>query len=234
MEERVRQRTSALTKEIAERERLEKVILEIGERERRSIGRDLHDGLGQHLTGTALTGQILSEKLRARNAEEAAEAQKMVGLVNAAIEQTRHLARGLLLEAIEPEGLPSALQELAATTTEQFRVSCVFRREGGVTLDESGTATHLYRIAQEAVRNALRHGRPRRIDITLASGERGMTLAVSDDGVGLPRTAATSPGLGLRIMAHRAVIIGASFSIEAPSEGGTLVVCRLPRSDFAP
>lgn len=234
MEERVRQRTAALTKEIAERERLEKAILEIGERERRSIGRDLHDGLGQHLTGTALTGQILSEKLQSRNAEETADAQKMVGLVNAAIEQTRHLAKGLLLEAIEPGGLLRALEELATTTTQQFRVTCVFQQEGDVTLTESGTATHLYRVVQEAVRNALRHGKPRRIDIALSGEDGAITLTVRDDGVGLPRTPPSGQGLGLRIMAHRAMIIGASFSIEAPLEGGTLIVCRLPRPDLAP
>ena len=234
MEERVRQRTAALTREIAERERLEKAILEIGERERRGIGRDLHDGLGQHLTGTALEGQILSEKLESRNAEEAADARRVVSLVNSAIDQTRHLAKGLLLEAVEPEGLRTALEELAKTTTEQSRLPCVLRCEGDVTLNESGTATHLYRIAQEAVRNALRHGKPRRIDIALAGEGGGMMLSVRDDGVGLPRTAAGSTGLGLRIMAHRAMIIGASFSIEAPAGGGTSIICRLPRQGVAP
>jgi signal transduction histidine kinase len=234
MEERVRLRTAALTKEIAERERLERAILEIGERERRGIGRDLHDGLGQHLTGTALEGQILSEKLESRNAEEAGDARRVVGLVNAAIDQTRRLAKGLLLEAIEPEGLRTALEELAATTAEQFRVDCAFRCEGEVTLNESGPATHLYRIAQEAVRNALRHGKPRRIEVILAGGSGGMVLSVCDDGAGLPPTAPASTGLGLRIMAHRAMIIGASFSIETPSGGGTAIVCRLPRTEAAP
>jgi signal transduction histidine kinase len=234
MEERVRLRTAALTREIAERERLEKAILDIGDRERRGIGRDLHDGLGQHLTGTALTGQILSEKLEARNAEEAADARQLVGLVNAAIEQTRHLAAGLLLEAIEPEGLLTSLQDLATSTTEQFRVPCVFRTDGSVTVTESATATHLFRIAQEAVRNAVRHGKPRRIDLALSGEDSGFALAVRDDGVGLPRTAAAGQGLGLRIMAHRAAIIGARFSIESPPAGGTTIVCRLPRPDVAP
>jgi signal transduction histidine kinase len=228
MEERVRQRTAALTSEIAERVRLEKALLEIGERERRSIGRELHDSLGQHLTGTALTGQILYEKLQSRKDEDAEDAKKVVALVKAAIEQTRNLAKGLLLVEIEPEGLVKALHTLAATTSEQFRVACVFRFEGTVTLAESGSATHLFRIAQEAVRNAVRHGQARRVELVLSGGESGVTLRIRDDGTGLPPSARTSQGLGLRIMAHRAAIIGAKFSIESPDGGGTLVVCVLP------
>jgi len=227
MEERIRQRTVALTDEIAERERLEKVILEISERERRNLGHDLHDGLGQHLTGTSLTGQVLVEKLQARDAEEAADAKRLVALIEDAIEQTRRLAKGLVLAEIERDGLPAALQELALASTEPSRVTCEFRCAGVRPLDES-TTVHLYRIAQEAVSNALRHGKAQRIEIALAATDRGLTLTVWDNGTGLPPPAARGHGLGLRIMAHRATIVGAGFAIETPPDGGTLVTCRLP------
>jgi signal transduction histidine kinase len=231
MEERIRQRTVALTDEIAERERLEKVILGISERERRNLGHDLHDGLGQHLTGTSLTGQILVEKLQARNAEEAADATRIVTLIEEAIEQTRRLAKGLVLADIERDGLSAALQELALTSTVQSRVACEFHCDGTPTLDE-GTTVHLYRIAQEAVSNALRHANARRIEIALAASGSGLTLTVRDNGAGLPALAAGGRGLGLRIMAHRATIVGASFAIGPAPGGGTLMTCRLPSSPF--
>lgn len=230
LEERVQQRTAALTAEVAERERLGKAILEISERERRSIGHDLHDGLGQHLTGTALTGQLLAEKLQERAAEETADAKKVVTLVKKAIEQTHQMAKGLLLADIDADGLTSALQEFCITTAEQFRVDCVFRCEGNVSLVEGGLATHLYRIAQEAVRNAIRHGQARHIEVGLLVVDRHVVLTVRDDGVGLPPPDRHGRGLGLRIMAHRAKMIGAVFAIETPPEGGTVIVCNLPSS----
>jgi signal transduction histidine kinase len=232
MEERIRQRTAALTDEIAERERLEKVILEISERERRSLGHDLHDGLGQHLTGTSLTGQILVEKLQARDADETTDAKRLVALIEEAIEQTRRLAKGLVLADIERDGLSAALQELALTSMEQSRVTCEFHCGDIVPLDES-TTVHLYRIAQEAVSNALRHGKTERIEVALATDVSGLTLTVQDNGAGLPPLATRGHGLGLRIMAHRATIMGGSFSIETPPGGGTRVTCRLPPSSSA-
>jgi signal transduction histidine kinase len=232
MEERIRQRTAALTDEIAERERLEKVILEISERERRNLGHDLHDGLGQHLTGTSLTGQILVEKLQTRHAEEAGDAKRLVMLIEEAIEQTRRLAKGLVLADIERDGLTAALQELAITSAEQSRVTCRFQCAGSLPLDESATV-HLYRIAQEAVSNALRHSKAQRIEISLAATGGELKLSVLDNGTGLPPSGARGHGLGLRIMAHRAAIVGASFAIGPSPGGGTLVTCRLPPSAFS-
>jgi len=230
LEERVRQRTVELTEEIAERERLEKAVLEIGERERQRIGHDLHDGLGQHLTGTALRGQLLVEKLHERGAEEAADVGQIVALVKSAIEQTRQMAKGLLLAEIDPESLPNALREFCVNATTQFRVNCIFNCEGKVSLSESGLATHLYRITQEAVRNAIRHGQARHIEVDLLVVDRRLVLTIRDDGMGLPPPDLRRRGLGLRIMAHRAGMIGAAFAIESPPEGGTMVVCNLQLS----
>jgi len=229
MEERVRQRTAALTEENAERVRLEKVVLEITERERRAIGHDLHDGLSQHLTGTALVAQALAAKLAARSAEEAPELGKVVALIEQGIEQTRRLAKGLLLAEIERDGLVTALEGLAASVRAQHRVNCTFACEGAVRLGESGTATHLYRIAEEATRNAVRHARASRIALTLAAEEDGLVLAVSDDGAGLAPPERRGQGLGMKIMAHRAAIIGASFATRSFPQGGTTVECCLAR-----
>jgi signal transduction histidine kinase len=116
----------------------------------------------------------------------------------------------------------------------QHRIECDFSCEAAVSLDESGTATHLYRIAEEATRNAVRHGRARRIELKLSIEGSGLVLAVRDFGSGLPAPSARGQGLGLRIMAHRAAIIGATLSVEAQPAGGTLVTSRLPHSNGAP
>ena len=232
LEQRVEQRTSALASEIAERKRLEKNILEISERERRSIGHDLHDGLSQHLTGTAITGQLLADRLQERSAEETDDARKLVNLVKTAIAQTRQMAKGLLLADIDAEGLLSALSEFCATTTEQFRVTCTFvNKDPPVSLpSDNGVSSHLFRIAQEAVRNAVRHGGAKHIDVSLHTRNHCLTLMVQDDGSGLPPASQRGEGLGLRIMAHRAQMIGATFAIERLPTGGTIVRCLLPLS----
>ena len=230
LELRVEQRTAALAEEIFERQRLERNILEISERERRSIGHDLHDGLGQHLTGTAITGQLLADRLQERAAEETADARKVVSLVKTAIAQTRHMAKGLLLADIDAEGLPSALLEFCTATSSQFRVTCTFiHEEPAVSLpSDNGVANHLFRIAQEAVRNAIRHGGAKHVNVGLHSRNRQLELKIQDDGSGLSPLAQRGEGLGLRIMAHRAGMIGASFVIERLPAGGTLVQCSLP------
>jgi signal transduction histidine kinase len=233
LENRVQQRTIALTQEMAERERLEKEILQVSEREQRRIGRDLHDGLCQHLTGTALAGRVLEEKLAARLLPEARDASNIVGLVEDGITLARNLARGISPVEMEAEGLTAAFQVMAVNITSLTKVRCVFESDSRVLVRDASTATHLYRIAQEAVSNAIRHGKAGRIDISLANRNGGITLAVEDDGAGLPDTWQTNQGLGTRIMAHRAAMIGAEFSIEPNPTGGTLVRCSLPVSPQA-
>ncbi len=231
MEARVRDRTALLSMEIRERERLERAVLEISERERRSIGHDLHDGLGQHLTGTAFAGQVLCEKLQVRRlSEEVADAWKIVHLVEEGIEKTRRLAKGLLLAEIQHDGLFTALHELADDTMSQFRVTCTFDTSGDCNVAADGAATHLLRIAQESVRNAIRHGGARNIEIGLRGDANALELSIRDNGKGIPPMSQRGDGLGLRIMAHRAQIIGGEFTIVSPPEGGTVVRCRLPRS----
>lgn len=230
LEARVRQRTAALVREMAERRRLEEEILSVSEREQRRIGHELHDSLCQHLTGTALAGQVLGERLAAKSLPEAADADKVVELVEEGITLARNLARGLYPVEMEAEGLMAAFQDLADNMTKGARVRCVFECEAPVLMHDDAAATHLYRIAQEAVRNAIQHGKPKRIGITLAEQNGLVTLTVEDDGVGVPETAQKSGGLGVRIMAHRAAMIGGSFAIEPAATGGTIVTCSIPKA----
>jgi signal transduction histidine kinase len=231
LEERVRQRTAMLTNEIQERTRLQKELLETSERVQRRIGYDLHDGLCQHLTGTALVGHVLGQKLADQSRPEAAEADRVVELVEEAIEITRTLARSLHPIEIQAGRLADNFQELAAGASDRFKVSCQFECHPAASLpdmNDANVATHLYRIAQEAITNAVRHGKARHINIRLDSTDKEMVLTIIDDGIGLPENARNGDGLGLRIMAYRASMIGATFNIERLSSlSGTRVTCTL-------
>jgi signal transduction histidine kinase len=228
LENKVRERTKSLTKEIAERARLEKEILEISEREQRHIGHDLHDSICQHWTATAMAGQVLSEKLAAKSMPEAADAKGIVKLAEDGTAMTRNLAHGIAPVEMDMEGLAAALQELAANTSKMFKIPCAFDCDAAPMITEAATATHLYRIAQEALSNAIRHGKPNQIVITLSHQNERAELTIEDDGVGLPDDWEKSHGLGTRIMAHRAAMIGGTFSVEANPTGGTFVSCSFP------
>jgi len=234
LEERVRLRTAELTKEMQERMRLQKELLEAGEREQQRIGHDLHDSLCQHLTGTALAGHALSQKLAGRSLPETKEANRLVELVEDAIELTRQLARGLHPLEMRAGHLAEGFQELAASASERFNVSCQF--EGGpVALQpDANVATHLYRIAQEAITNAVRHGRAKHISLGLEGAAGGIVLTVTDDGIGLPENARDGNGMGLRIMAYRADMMGATFKVERLPKRGTRVTCTLPARGVSP
>ncbi len=225
LERKVEQRTRALTRAIGERERLEDEILEISEREQRRIGHDLHDGLCQHLTATAMAGQVLGQKLAARSLAEAADAAELVRLIEDGIAMTRDMAHGIAPLEMESEGLVTALRALAANVARMFKVACTLECDSPPPIEDVATATHLYRIAQEAVHNALRHGKPRQIVMSFSRVRERAQLSIEDDGVGLPEDWQSGRGLGTRIMAHRAVVIGGLLSIDPSPTGGTLVTC---------
>jgi signal transduction histidine kinase len=229
LEHKVEQRTHALTREIGERERLEKEILEISEREQRRIGHDLHDGLCQHLTATAMAGQVLGQKLAARSVPEAADAGELVRLIEDGIAMTRDMAHGIAPLEMESEGLVTALRALTANVGRMFKVACTLECDSPPPIDDADTGTHLYRIAQEAVHNALRHGKPRQIVMSLSRVRERVQLSIEDDGTGLPEDWQSRRGLGTRIMAHRAVMIGGELLIEPSPTGGTLVTCCFAR-----
>ncbi len=228
LEQRVRQRTIALSEEMAERERLEREILDVGERERQRIRNDFHDVLGQHLTATAMAGQVLKEKLAAKSLPEAADAGSIVQLVEQGMELNRTLVFGLSPIDMTGDGLMDSLRELAAGVEERSGIRCDFVHEAPVSIQDSATAMHLYRIAQEAANNAVKHAKASRIVIRLLRGGRAITLSVDDNGVGLPEPLPKSNGMGLRIMRHRAAIIGAACAVQRSADGGVRVACTLP------
>ena len=228
LEERVRQRTVALTNEMNERTRLEKELLEIGERGQRQIGHDLHDGLGQHLTATAFASQVLAGQLESKALPESAAAKHLVKMVEEAIGLTRTFARGLQPVEMEAEGLTDGFQELARNVSERFKVACEFECRESVLVHDATRSTHLYRIAQEAITNAIRHGKAKFINVSLEKSATVLTLTITDDGSGLPENARNGQGMGLRIMAYRAGMIGATFNIERLADAGTRVTCKVP------
>ena len=220
-------------RDITERKQLEKEILEISEREQRRIGHDLHDGICQHLAGIELMSQVLEQKLERRSKDASARAGEIAKNVRETISQTRALARGLSPVTLEAEGLMSALDELARNTTTIFRVACQFQCQPAVLVADQAVSTHLFRIAQEAVSNALRHGKKvRRVAIQLVDADDRIVLSVSDDGAGFPLAAETSrgKGMGLRIMQSRTGMIGGTLAIGNNPGGGATVTIAVPRA----
>jgi len=228
LEELAEKRAVLLSRETAERERLEREMLEISEREQRRIGQDLHDGLCQHLTGTALSSQVLTERLSQEGHEGARQAQRLVDLVEEAIVLARGMAKGLYPVEMRADGLMQALEEFAANTSELFRIHCHFVCHSPVLVHSSPTAIHLYRIAQEGVSNAIKHGRATEVTILLEEAENELRLAISDNGGGMTATS-KGAGLGLRIMADRAKMVGGSFQVGPSSSRGTELVCLVPQ-----
>jgi PAS domain S-box-containing protein len=217
-------------RDITERKQLEKEILEISDREQRRIGQDLHDGLCQQLAGIELMSQVLAQKLESKSRSHAAQVSDIAGHVREAISHTRSLARGLSPVTLESEGLMSALHELATNTEKIFQVQCRCDFEEPVTVRDHAAATHLFRIAQEAVSNAIKHGKAAQMIITLRHTRGRIVLKVSDNGSGFAKQANKSKGMGLRIMQSRAGMIGATLAIEPNSNGGVSVICAVPQN----
>lgn len=214
--------------DVTERKHLEKTILEISAREQRRIGQDLHDGLGQHLTGIAFMSKVQEQKLMEKSMPEASDAAKIVSLVNEAINKTRELARGLLPVVSDARGLMSALQQWAGEVEDLFGVNCRFQCFTPVLIHEDTVATHLYYIAREAVNNAIKHGHPQQIVIRLAADEYQGALTIQDDGCGIGSGVSGNKGMGLHLMNYRARIVGGSLEVQRVPTGGTLVTCLFP------
>jgi signal transduction histidine kinase len=228
LEDRIRQGTAALRQEMKMRERLEKDVTEAAERESQRIGHELHDSLGQHLTATSLSLQVLSGKLAEASLPQAKDADAGIELIEEAIDLTRKLAKGLFPLELEGEGLTGALRELCRSTAERYNIKCEFNGDTQTPALNSTTATHLYRIAQEALTNAIKHGHVSQVAVGLSRLDGDLILSVTDDGTGLPESIPDDRGLGLRIMASRAGMIGGTFSVKNRNEGGTMVMCQLP------
>jgi two-component system, NarL family, sensor histidine kinase UhpB len=218
------------SRDITARKELEEEILEISHREQRRLGSDLHDGLGQELTGLSLLLKGLEVQMARESPVYLSQLTKITELVAHTIQSTRSLARGLAPVNLERGGLPEALRHLAARCTDIYRLNCKFedRTVRFPELDE-GSATHLFRIAQEATTNAARYARAKNIAIELRSTARKLQLSIADDGIGLSKGLEKGkPGLGLKIMEYRAHTMGGTLAFEEPGVGTRVVLgCAL-------
>jgi two-component system CheB/CheR fusion protein len=221
-------------RDISERKRLEGSLLEASERESRRIGMNLHDGLGQHLHALFFLATSLERSLRELASPAAAEAGRLSKQFEIALKLTRSLAHGLQPVHPDPHSLCDALRELASRTRDLYHVDCRFHPRSRVLVHSQTTATHLYRIAQEAVNNAVVHAKPRSIRIRLFATPRQLHLAVCDDGPGIRVPAPRARGMGMDIMRYRAELIGGSLLVRRRPGGGTEILCAVKRQAPVP
>jgi signal transduction histidine kinase len=221
-------RALALVRDVTDRQTLENETIEHSHRVQLRLGQDLHDSLGQHLTGISFLSRALEKSLAAHAMPEAAEAAEVSKLVLEAISQTRQLARGLFPAELESHGLLPALKELASNIEESCGIACRLECEGPVVPVSSETAMHLFRLAQESVNNAIKHGKAQRVTLRLIHRDGEAMLRIEDDGVGFPAERPPGRGLGLRIMNYRAQKIGGTLDIKPGEHGGTVVACSFP------
>ncbi len=213
--------------EILERARkLEQEIINISERERRRIGRDLHDGLGQQLVAIGFAAESLKEAVESESPTAAKAAGQFAELLRDAVAQVRGLARGLSPVDHDVGGLECSLEELVASVTRFSGIPCAFRAEGAAKVG-SEVAAHLFRIAQEALNNAVKHSKATELEVELKARRGGLVLSVRDNGSGFPAVDAPERGMGLNIMRYRARILGGELAIEHLGGRGTRVVCKL-------
>ncbi len=238
LERRVKERTAelmaanaSLQRESAERQRMAREMLAVSDREQRRIGQDLHDGLGQLLAGMAFLSQALAQKLARQSIAETAEAMQLVHLANKAMTWARELVHGLSPVELEGEGFIVALQDLAMQAEHLFGLTCQVTCNRLPPMPDHTVATHLYRIAQEAVSNAVKHGQAHHVVLGLTAGQDSTTLTIHDDGIGFQEGASKPTGMGIRSMHYRASIIGASLAIHSDAGSGTIVVCEWPHPE---
>jgi PAS domain S-box-containing protein len=235
LEGRVRERTAELERtngelqrEVAKRRQLQRQMLEITEREQRRIGQDLHDGIGQQLTGLMLLNDALLKKALKRPGTEDKDVQRIAELLAEARVQVHQLSRGLHPVPAMAHGLMTALGQLAQSVSGLHEVDCRFHCPRSVLLQDNLVATHLFRIAQEAIHNAVRHGGTKRIRLALTEANGSIHLTVKDYGCGISQANRKSAGLGLQIMKSRCEVIGASLTLSPVRPHGARMECRLP------
>ena len=217
-----------MVRDITDRRRLEKEILEISGREQRRIGHDLHDGLCQHLAGIGFLARAMATRPPTNVEEVARDAREIQRQVDDTLTLTRRIARGLNPVQLETEGLLPALKDLAEQTTAVFRLPCTFVHEGERPAAGPDIGLNLYRIAQEAINNVVKHAHAHRVRIGLKTADDRIRLTIEDDGVGLRHPSHPPLGMGFNIMRYRAMVIGGSLSVQPAPTGGTLVCCAIP------
>ena len=221
---------TGIIRDITDRKFLEQKILDISEEEQQRIGQDIHDDLCQQLAAIGCLSQVVQQKLRNSDSEEARSMEQIVRLLSQANARAREMSRGLVPVVLESEGLMSALSELASGTEKIFRVSCRFWCEEPVLVRDNKVATQLYRIAQEAIGNAIKHSHADRIEITLLAQNAKFILRIRDNGIGIPdHSPGRGTGLGLLTMTHRARMLGGQLNVGPDEFGGTQVECIVPQ-----
>lgn len=221
-------RAVLFVRDITIREELQSELLKTSEREQQRLGRELHDGLGQHLHALYYLATLLQKGLIEEGSIHSDEAARLAKQLDEALELTRGVARGLQPVAPVPEGLMAALRELAARVRTLYRVDCHFQCRKPVFFAKNAVATHLYRVAQEAVNNALKHAHPSRIRISMTAADGLIVVRVKDDGIGLRELRRDHKRMGLHIMQYRADAINGSLAFRQPPTKGTEVVCTVP------
>jgi signal transduction histidine kinase len=215
---------------LSERLRLmEQELISISEREQVRIGRDLHDGLCQYLVAIAYTAGLLKQDLEKEASAKAGTAGEIADLLQDAVVRTRDVARGLSPVDSDEDGLASALEELASRTSKLMGISCFVIYPQTVSFPDNSLAVHLFRIAQEAVNNAAKHGHARSVIIALESGDTELSLRVSDDGRGFDPARVERRGMGLNTMRYRAHMVGGRLDIEPNVPSGAVVICTIDK-----
>ena len=207
---------------------LERSLLQVSEREQQRIGRDLHDSLGPHLAAIGYSAGFLADDLRRLDQPEAAQAEQIRVLISDAISLTRDLVRGIFPVQMDGSGLSIALEDLADTATRLTGVTITFCETGEIQVGDPEQSMHLYRIAREAVNNAVKHGSAKKITITLRNSENNLLLAVTDDGKGMAPSSNDHGGMGLHTMRYRARMLGGDLKINSIANEGTIVSCEIP------
>ena len=221
-----------LVRDISQRRELERQIIDTSTREQERIGQDIHDGLGQQLTAVTLLAKTLAKKLEKTQRPEAAQARQLAQQIEQTLRDSRGITQGLAPVGVAPERLIDALATLAEEVQRASGVHCELISPDEATVTDPLMTAHLYRIAQEAISNAARHGKPTRIDIRLEQRDRTIRLTVKDDGQWDDSAKSDHRGLGLHIMGYRAGILGGKLSVSPQPDGGTLMLCEIPlRSD---
>ncbi len=224
----------AIRTDITERKRVEAILTSFAEEERGRIARDLHDGVGQELGAALFLSNLLQRDLKERSVAEAERATQIHTLIEKALADARKLSHGLYPVPSEPDGLMTALQDLADHVTRDCGIECSFEADSAVLLDDQTTATHLYRIAQEAVNNAFKHSGTTRIEIRLTGHSDRVEISVRDHGIGLQQSSTVAGRVGWQTIRQRAQSMGGFLSVENAPGGGVIVRCSVACARHSP
>lgn len=218
---------TGIVRDITEQRRLEQEVLRISEHERHRIGQDLHDGLGQMLTGISLINKNIAQSLKDQGHPLAGEVEEITGLIKEADEFARSLSRGLIPVEFDEQGLTAALERLIKNAERLLNIKCKLSSTGNVIFEDTTSLIHLYRIAQEATSNAVKHGNASEVHITLEADKEKLILKIEDNGTGFSNNWDKQKGLGVRIMVFRARLVGANLEIETSKLGGAAITVTL-------